>query len=199
MSTLVSFHAKKAGWAARPGLEVIEEGQTFRDLCLWIDSNTDVSLFPCAEDGGYCEYFGDAEAYKDESGRIVARNLDRETGIVDIDGEYNTYYVRDLDTEELRSEEWAALYGAISHLTGDVRRAVCRHRADEYLCHPVEDLTIERFCDVLNSEDEWLPVFYDIIEAKGWIDMTGKDFGVCSDTCCTIELDEGGHYYVTEG
>lgn len=112
MSTLVSFHAKKAGWAARPELEVIAEGQTFRDLCLWIDSNTNVNLFPCAEDGGYWEDFGDAEAYKDESGRIVARNLDRETGIMDIDGEYNTYYNRDLETEPLTQAEWKAITDA---------------------------------------------------------------------------------------
>ena len=56
----------------------------------------------------------------------------------------------------------------------------------------VSDMTLEKFCELINDSQEWLLIFNSIIEDKDWIDETGSQYGICSDGEKRIEFDERG-------
>ena len=41
--------------------------------------------------------------------------------------------------------------------------------------------TLDEFANIINEADEWKAEFNEIINANGWEDQTGEQWGICSD------------------
>ena len=56
--------------------------------------------------------------------------------------------------------------------------------------------TLQDFADLINSTDEWLPCFSEIIKENGWNDECFDQWGICSDGKERLELKESGEAVV---
>ena len=56
--------------------------------------------------------------------------------------------------------------------------------------------TLQDFADLINSTDEWLPIFFEIIEENGWTDECYEYWGVCSNGTERIVMTESGEAVV---
>lgn len=52
--------------------------------------------------------------------------------------------------------------------------------------------TLEQFAELINASEEWKPSFNSIIEANGWKDNTGEEYGICESDTEILEFNESG-------
>lgn len=52
--------------------------------------------------------------------------------------------------------------------------------------------TLQDFANLINSTDEWLPIFSEIIKQNCWIDECHEYWGVCSNGKERIVMNENG-------
>lgn len=56
--------------------------------------------------------------------------------------------------------------------------------------------TLQDFADLINSTEEWPPIFAEIIKENGWIDECHEYWGVCSNGTERIVMTESGEAVV---
>lgn len=59
-------------------------------------------------------------------------------------------------------------------------------------------ITLQQFCELINSQDEWKLSNNDIISENGWNDETGTSYGICSDATFSLRFNERGEAEVVK-
>ena len=194
---IVAFHISRGRRFFNPGyITFLPDVHCLQDL---FDDNT--LLITEDEDGNQLPV--DKHLLLDNAGKelLHGQAIYEKTGVLDFDGEYDSYHVCYL--EDVPEKYEPILINEVKknrRLPRDIRKAIIEHIASLGYEQIVIDTidTLEQLADYINSNAEWETEISAIIERNGWEDETVGGFGVCSDDTSRVILNDNGKAIVAD-